>query len=159
MLADKYHMTKDQNRRFARSNLTKLVHTNARFEGVNTTMPQTQTIIDGLGVDGVSIDDINVIVQLKRGWQSVINADKPLTLDFAKKINGIVALHESLAPGELRTGNGYVNTNQGEFIPPEVDIDAENTYLKQLLNGSESTTEKALQLMYQPKRLYSSCTI
>lgn len=67
MLADKYHMTKDQNRRFARSNLTKLVHTNARFEGVNTTMPQTQTIIDGLGVDGVSIDDINVIVQLKRG--------------------------------------------------------------------------------------------
>jgi len=45
---DQFHLTKDQNRRFARMNFTKLVHTNARFEGINTTLPQTQTIMDGL---------------------------------------------------------------------------------------------------------------
>lgn len=65
MFEDKYSFTQDQNRRFAKMNLTRLVFTNSRFEGVNTTLPQTQTIIDGLGVDGVPIDDINVIVQLK----------------------------------------------------------------------------------------------
>ena len=78
MMEDKFHLTKDQNRRYARSNLVRLVHVNSRFEGVNTTLWQTQAIIDGLDVDGVSIDDINVIVQLKQSWQYVINADRPI---------------------------------------------------------------------------------
>lgn len=51
MFEDKYSFTQDQNRRFAKMNLTRLVFTNSRFEGVNTTLSQTQTIIDGLGVD------------------------------------------------------------------------------------------------------------
>lgn len=80
MFEDKYSFTQDQNRRFAKMNLTRLVFTNSRFEGVNTTLPQTQTIIDGLGVDGVPIDDINVIVQLKRAWQYIINEDMVCTL-------------------------------------------------------------------------------
>lgn len=65
ILQNKYSLTTDQNRRLAIQNLTRLVYTNSRFEGLTTTLPQTQTIIDGLGVDGVSIDDINTIVQLK----------------------------------------------------------------------------------------------
>lgn len=73
---DKYHLTKDQNRRFGRMNLTRLVHTNARFEGINTTLPQTQTIIDGLGVEGVKLEDINTIVQIKRGWQLITESDE-----------------------------------------------------------------------------------
>lgn len=76
MFEDKYSFTQDQNRRFAKMNLTRLVFTNSRFEGVNTTLSQTQTIIDGLGVDGVPIDDINIIVQLKRAWQYIINEDR-----------------------------------------------------------------------------------
>lgn len=65
MYPDKFHLTKEQNRRFAKKNLVRLVFTNSRFEGVNTTLPQTQTIIDGMSPAGVSIDDSNVIVQLK----------------------------------------------------------------------------------------------
>jgi hypothetical protein len=59
---DRYHLTKDQNRRFARQNFVNLVHTNSRFEDITTTLPQTQTIMDGLGVDGIPIDDINIMV-------------------------------------------------------------------------------------------------
>jgi hypothetical protein len=36
--ADRCPFTSDENRRLARSNFTKLVHTNTRFEGVNTTL-------------------------------------------------------------------------------------------------------------------------
>ncbi|WP_270638041.1 Fic family protein [Limosilactobacillus mucosae] len=153
MLDNKFKLTKDQNRRFARSNLTRLVYINSRFEGINTTLPQTQTIIDGLGVDGVPIDDINIIVQLKRGWQYVINSDEKLDLDFLKNVNRIVALNESLAPGELRTGEGGVDTELGEYKPPMVNSEAEAGYLSELLaNKNSSITDKSLTLMYHLMR-------
>lgn len=53
---DLYQFTPAENRRFARSNFIKLVHTNARFEGVNTSLPQTQTIMDGMSVAGVPME-------------------------------------------------------------------------------------------------------
>ena len=127
---NRFSLTPDQNKRFARSNLVKLVYVNSRFEGLNTTLPQTQTIIDGLGVDGVSIDDINVIVQLKRGWQFIINYSGDIDINFLKMINKIVALNDSLAPGELRNGNGAVSAMKGEFIPPEVNAKEEHVYCK-----------------------------
>jgi hypothetical protein len=151
---DKYHLTKDQNRRYARQNFVNLVHTNSRFEGVNTTLPQTQTIMDGLGVDGVSIDDINVIVQLKKGWQLITEDDASLTLAFEKKINAIVALHDSLAPGELRTGQGGVDVGTADyFTPPAVDPNQESRFLTDLMQDDQrSTTDKALTLLYHNMR-------
>lgn len=150
---DKIHLTQDQNRRFAKMNLTRLVFTNSRFEGVMTTLPQTQTIIDGLGVDGVSIDDINVIVQLKRGWEFVTNSDEPIDLTTAKKINQIVARDQSLAPGELRTGQGLVMTTKGDFMPPSVDEAKEIAYLKALeADTNRSVTERSIELMYHLMR-------
>ena len=153
MFEDKYSFTQDQNRRFAKMNLTRLVFTNSRFEGVNTTLSQTQTIIDGLGVDGVPIDDINVIVQLKRAWQYIINEDRPVSLRVMKNINSVVAKMDSLAPGELRNGSGFVATLRGDFVPPDVDEQAEEKYLQELLeNKDKSATEKSIELMYHLMR-------
>ena len=53
MYPDKFHLTKEQNRCFAKKNLVRLVFINSRFEGVNTTLPQTQTIIDSVSPAGV----------------------------------------------------------------------------------------------------------
>ena len=137
MFEDKYSFTQDQNRRFAKMNLTRLVFTNSRFEGVNTTLSQTQTIIDGLGVDGVPIDDINIIVQLKRAWQYIINEDRPVSLRVMKNINS----------------SGFVATLRGDFVPPDVDEQAEEKYLQELLeNKDKSATEKSIELMYHLMR-------
>ncbi|AUI72463.1 Fic family protein [Companilactobacillus alimentarius] len=153
ILKDKFHLIKDQNRRFAKMNFTNLVHTNARFEGINTTLPQTQTIMDGLGVDGVSIDDINTIVQIKRGWEFITNNDSEISLDLEKQINAIVAKNDSLAPGEFRTGQGGVNIGSNElFRPDDVDVDEETKFLDSLLTSGKSATEISLRLMYHNMR-------
>ncbi|WEV43952.1 Fic family protein [Lactobacillus sp. ESL0684] len=149
---DKFHLTAEENRRFAKTNLTKLVFTSSRFEGLTTTMPQTQTIIDGMGVDGVSIDDINIIVQLKRGWQFAINYDQPINLDFEKQINKIVARDTAAFPGYLRNSSGRVETYRGEFSPPAIDKDKEKNYLNSVLNSHRSTTDKAMTVMYHNMR-------
>ncbi|MEE5988874.1 Fic family protein [Ligilactobacillus equi] len=134
-------------------NLVNLVYTNSRFEGLTTTIPQTRTIIDGLGVDGVSVDDINVIVQLKRGWQYIINEDSPVSLKIEQNINKIVAHDDSLDPGNFRNGSGFVATMAGDFIPPDVDELKERNFLQELLSdNTKSVTEKAIELMYHNMR-------
>lgn len=69
---DKYKFTPEQNKRYAKANLARLVFSNTRFEGLTITLSQTEMIISGLGVDGVSVEDINTTVQLKRGWQYIV---------------------------------------------------------------------------------------
>ncbi|MCI5942701.1 MAG: Fic family protein [Ligilactobacillus animalis] len=114
-------------------NFTQLVHITSRFEGVTTTLPETQTIIDGLGVSGVPVDDINTIVQLKRAWQYIITEESPLTLAVEQKINQITA--------------------RGDFVPPEVDFSKEKKYFTMLMEQPKmSMTEKALRLMYHNMR-------
>lgn len=153
VLKDKYCMSSEQNRRFAKQNLTKLVYTNSRFEGLSTTLPQTQTIIDGLGVDGVSIDDINTIVQLKRGWQYIINDKEALTFDKMKNINKIVALFDSFEPGSIISGNSQVILDSKDtYIPVNPDEENEKSFFTSLMAKNISTTDKALTLMYHNMR-------
>ena len=148
MYPDKFHLTKEQNRCFAKKNLVRLVFTNSRFEGVNTTLPQT--IIDGMSAAGVSIDDSNVIVQLKRGWQYVIREDKALSLKIEQNINLLVARYDSLNPGSFRTDSVTVElgNNKGEWKPQELDYQSEMDFFNNLMQKDTSITDKAMTLMY-----------
>lgn len=154
MFPDKFHLTQEQNRRFAKKNLVRLVFTNSRFEGLNTTLPQTQTIIDGMSASGVSIDDTNVIVQLKRGWQYVLKEDRPLSLKIEQNINMLVARYDSLQPGSFRTGNVTVElgNKNGEWDPKEFDYAQEEQFFADLMQRDTSITDKAMTLMYHNMR-------
>ena len=154
MYPDKFNLTQEQNRRFAKKNLVRLVFTTSRFEGLNTTLPQTQTIIDGMSAAGVSIDDTNVIVQLKRGWQYVIRENKPLSLNIEQNINLLVARYDSLDPGSFRTGNVTVElgNSNGEWQPPEINLDQERKFFDELMQKDTSITDKAMTLMYHNMR-------
>lgn len=154
MYPDKFHLTQEQNRRFAKKNLVRLVFTTSRFEGLNTTLPQTQTIIDGMSAAGVSIDDTNVIVQLKRGWQYVIRENRPLSLNIEQNINLLVARYDSLDPGSFRTGNVTVElgNSNGEWQPPEINLDQERKFFDELMQKDTSITDKAMTLMYHNMR-------
>ncbi|MCH4172379.1 MAG: Fic family protein [Lactobacillus sp.] len=152
--ADQYQFTPEENKRFARSNFTKLVHTSARFEGVTTTLPQTQTIMDGMSVAGVPVADVLTIVNLKRGWQLITSQTQSLSLDLEKKINAVVAAEDSLDPGQLRTGSGGVDLGAGDYFePPAVSEKDEAIFLQNLLaDAQKTTTDKALTVLYHNMR-------
>ena len=154
MYPGKFNLTQEQNRRFAKKNLVRLVFTTSRFEGLNTTLPQTQTIIDGMSAAGVSIHDTNVIVQFKRGWQYVIRENKPLSLNIEQNINLLVARYDSLDPGSFRTGNVTVElgNSNGEWQPPEINLDQERKFFDELMQKDSSITDKAMTLMYHNMR-------
>ncbi|EIA31852.1 hypothetical protein SMXD51_08739 (plasmid) [Ligilactobacillus salivarius SMXD51] len=76
-----------------------------------------------------------------------------MSLRVMKNINSVVAKMDSLAPGELRNGSGFVATLRGDFVPPDVDEQAEEKYLQKLLeNKDKFATEKSIELMYHLMR-------
>lgn len=107
-------LTRQQNIFLAKKTFTELVFNTAYIEGCNVTFPQTQTIIDGAVVSGISVDDIQTVLNLRDGWKYIINSvDQPLTLDYVCKVNEYVSRNESLEWGVLRKGTVGV----GDFMP------------------------------------------
>ncbi|WP_439290850.1 Fic family protein [Lonepinella koalarum] len=145
-MQNKFHLTLQENRFLAKKNIVEVVHSISRLENVNTTFPQTQTIVSGMSVSGVSTDDVQVILNLKNAWQFILNADLPFNLAFACKINGFVAYNESLAWGELRTGK--VGISGVAYVPEIPNPQVVEQRFAQIINQPISATEKALKLMY-----------
>ena len=107
-------MTREENVFLAKKIFVELVYNTAYIEGCNVTFPQTQTIIDGAVVNGVSVDDIQTVLNLRDGWKYMMNSlDEPLSLEYICKVNEFVSRNESLKWGVLRDGIVGV----GEFVP------------------------------------------
>ena len=107
-------LTREQNLFLAKKTFVELVYNTAYIEGCNVTFPQTQTIIEGAVVNGVTVDDIQTVLNLRDAWKYCIaHIDVPLNLEYICKINEFVSRNESLQWGTLRNGKVGV----GEFIP------------------------------------------
>lgn len=108
-------LTREQNLFLAKKTFVELVYNTAYIEGCNVTFPQTQTILDGAVVNGVAVDDIQTVLNLRDAWKYCIGTiDNILNLQYVCKINEFVSRNESLQWGTLRTGTVGV----GDFIPP-----------------------------------------
>ena len=81
-------MTREQNIFLAKKTFVELVYNTAYIEGCNVTFPQTQTIIDGAMVNGVTVDDIQTVLNLRDAWRFCIETvDAELTLESICTIN------------------------------------------------------------------------
>lgn len=60
---------------FARANLKSLIYDQAVLEGVSTTFPQTETILENGVVNGVKATDVQKILNLKHSWEFILNPD------------------------------------------------------------------------------------
>lgn len=80
---------------FARANVKSLIYDQAILEGVATTFPQTETILENGKVSGVTPSDIQKIVNLKHAWQFILDkdviaakSDYHLLCHIARLVNG-----------------------------------------------------------------------
>ena len=60
---------------FARANMKASIYDQAVLEGVATTFPQTEDIIDNGIVNGVKATDVQKILNLKHAWEFVLDKD------------------------------------------------------------------------------------
>lgn len=60
---------------FARANMKSNIYDQAVLEGVATTFPQTEDIIENGKVSGVSASDVQKILNLKHAWEFILDKD------------------------------------------------------------------------------------
>ena len=144
-MENKYNLTLEQNIFLAKRNLVDNIYSNARMEGLNITFPETKTILEGVNVPNLNIDEIQCILNLRDAWKYVINnINETFNLDFICKINEFVARNESLSWGTLR--NGKVQITGTDYIP---DVPNEEGVKQQISNilKIENPTERAIEYM------------
>lgn len=144
-MQDKFYLTKEQNLFLAKKTLALNIYNSARLEGINTTYPDTQTILEGVNVPTLKLDEINCILNLRDAWNyTLTNIDAEVNLDFICKVNSFVSRNESLEWGVLR--NGKVGISGVDYIP---EIPNEKDIINNIENilKEKSTTLKSINLM------------
>jgi prophage maintenance system killer protein len=63
------------NLEFARSNMKKIIYDQAVLEGVGTTFPDTEAIIDNGKVNNMTAEDVQKILNLKHAWEFILDKD------------------------------------------------------------------------------------
>lgn len=111
-LKNKYNLTLEQNIFLAKRNLVDNIYCNARMEGLNITFPETKTILEGVNVPNLKIDEIQCVLNLRDAWKYVINnINEKFNLEYICKINEFIARNESICWGKLRNRESSNNRN------------------------------------------------
>lgn len=148
-MKNKFNLTREQNVFVAKRNIVDYIWKSANLEGIGVTYPETQVIYDGGVVNGLTVDNVIAINNLKYAWQFILE-NEGIEYDF----KALCHLHKLTCDKLVLDGNlGRLRTTPvsiGETswkpqFPVESQIKEE---LEQLLNQPEkSKTEIAIEVM------------
>lgn len=142
---DKYCLTPEQSRFLAKKKWDENVYCGMQMENRAVTFPQTKTILEGINVPNVRLDDIQAILNMRDAWRFVLDTmGQPVTLEYWCKLNEYIARNEALEWGKLRTG--CVAISGTDYAPPVPVLDTVRRELEQLLTADTSATERALSV-------------
>lgn len=137
---------------FARANMKTIIYDQAVLEGLSTTFPDTELIIDNGKVNNVSTSDVLKIINLKHAWEFILDKDvisSPTSYYVCQYIAKLV--NESLyyEGGKIRQspvtigGSSYVPS-----IPSESDVkDSINSILNKNKDEIDIAIDLALYVM------------
>ena len=64
---------------FARANMKALIYDQAILEGISTTFPDTEAIIDNGKVNNMTTEDVMKVINLKHAWEFILDKDVVLS--------------------------------------------------------------------------------
>lgn len=118
------HWNMTPNRRLAKyiamREVPALVCDAVNLEGILITLPEVQTILDGITVGGHKISDQNMVINQANTWSRIFTLIDENKFEFKKHIalelHKIAGKEEAYAWGIFRSGN--VSINGSEYVPP-----------------------------------------
>ena len=140
---DKFHLTPEQSIFLAKKKWDENIYCGMKMENRAVTFPQTQTILNGVNVASVQLDDIQAILNMCDAWKFVFSSiNEPVTIEYLCKLNEYIARNEALEWGVLRTGS--VGISGTDYTPPVPNRKTVIAELQAILDEDTTATEKAL---------------
>ena len=105
----------------AKRQLSELVCDAVNLEGINMTLPEVQTLLDGITVGGHKLSDQQITLNQSAAWQTLfkwIEQDEfTVSAEKACALHAIAGKEEALEWGQFRSGNVMIAGTQ--YQPPE----------------------------------------
>lgn len=132
---------------FARINIKSLIYDQAVLEGVATSFPQTEEIIENGKVSGVTASDIQKILNLKHAWEFILDKD---VINFESNFQILSHIGKMINEGFYVDGGRIrsvpVTIGGCSYIPPIPMETVVIESINQVVNGDLSNIHKAIQL-------------
>lgn len=136
-----------RNLEYARINMKANIYSQAILEGVATTYPKTETIIENGIVDKMKVSDIQKILNLKHAWEFILDENVILAPSDLSLISHIAKLvNEDLVStgGNIRLTNVIIGGSS--YVPPIPDKDEVKKQIKDITSRDKEAIDKAIDL-------------
>lgn len=139
----------------AKRQLPEFVHDAVNLEGIHYTLPEIQTLLQGITVGGHKLSDQTIALNQAKAWEflfaSIEEQTFNLSQEFACQLHAIAAENEALEWGSFRSG--LVTISGTEYLPPSPQLlnSVWQNMLEQI-NDYEDIYEKAICLFLQMAR-------
>lgn len=139
----------------AKREISNLVYNAVNLEGVAMTLPEVQTLLDGITVGGHKISDQNMAINQGKTWEFIFDSIQSNTFDLSKEyilsIHCIAGKEEALEWGCFRTG--MVRITGSDYIPPSPDkLSSQWDILVSELEQEKEPYRKAIKAFLQIAR-------
>ena len=132
---------------FARANMKANIYDQAILEGVATTFPQTETIIENGKVSGMTATDVQKILNLKHAWEFILDKDVLLSkTDFYILSYIAKFVNEGFYDNGGRIRGVPVKIGGTDYIPPLPIESVVKENIEQILNSQKDVIDIAIDL-------------
>lgn len=132
---------------FARANMKANIYDQAVLEGVATTYPQTETIIENGVVSGMTATDVQKILNLKHAWEFILDKDVlsyPTNYDILCHIAKLV--NEGFYADGGRIRGVPVTIGGTSYVPPLPIETIVKEKIEAILRGGSDEVNTAIRL-------------
>lgn len=132
---------------FARVNMKSNIYDQAILEGVATSFPQTEDIIENGTVNGMTATDVQKILNLKHAWEFILDRDAiSYPTDYSILCHIAKLVNEGFFQDGGRIRGVPVTIGGTSYIPPLPMESVVKENLAAILAQDIPSTEKAIQL-------------
>ena len=132
---------------FARANMKSNIYDQAVLEGVATTFPQTEDIIENGKVNGVTANDVQKILNLKHAWEFILDDDViSYSTDYSVLCHIAKLVNEGFYHDGGRIRGVPVSIGGTQYIPPLPQEDIVKAEIEEIIRSNVSEYEKAIRL-------------
>lgn len=132
---------------FARVNMKSNIYDQAILEGVATSFPQTEDIIENGTVNGMTATDVQKILNLKHAWEFILDQDViSYPTDYSILCHIAKLVNEGFFQDGGRVRGVPVTIGGTSYIPPMPIESVIKEKMDEILKADLPTDEKAIRL-------------